>query len=164
MDLLARSCLGWFVYMLKALFWHVDLSAAPTMYDFMASCDLKLNSSRHVAHVDLSAAPTMYYFDKKEWKVLSVMWVSSGETRVNQSNGRLWTTVRGQELMECSDLQEGAALRDHTSLVHTYRLSQGQGESRGCRESTRRRRQHNKAIKISQGSTIRGSNNSCFHY
>jgi hypothetical protein len=34
--------------------------------------------------------------------------------------------------MECSDLQEGAALRDHTSLVHTYQLFQGQGELRGC--------------------------------
>jgi hypothetical protein len=48
--------------MLKALFWHVDLSAAPTMYNFMASSDLKLNGSRHVAHIDLSAAPTMYDF------------------------------------------------------------------------------------------------------
>jgi hypothetical protein len=44
-------------------------------------------------------------------------------------------------------LQEGAALRDHTSLYYTYRLSQGQGRSRGCRGLSQ---QHNKAIKFTR--------------
>ena len=64
MNSLARSCLGRFVYVLKASFWNVDLGAAATMYyHVMASGDLELNGSRHHVRprVDLGAAATMYY-------------------------------------------------------------------------------------------------------
>ena len=64
MNSLARSCLGRFVYVLKASFWNVDLGPAATMYyHVMASGDLELNGSRHHVRprVDLGAAATMYY-------------------------------------------------------------------------------------------------------
>jgi hypothetical protein len=52
--------------MLKASFWHVDLGAAATRYNVMASGDLFHNGSRHhdchhvPPRVDLGAAATRY--------------------------------------------------------------------------------------------------------
>ena len=94
---------------------HLWTELTDSSWAACADAEKPLVSTLFLPHPAGEGLPILWH-NKKVRETLSEMWLSPSETRVDRSNGRLWTIVRWWGLMECSDLQEGAALRDHTSL------------------------------------------------